>query len=429
MSRRPVRAILVGAGVAVGAIALAFPAAGQTGGGTTTTAPGGGTVHAAAACSATDAASYVTAVTTTASGGGCSDGAGNQVVNILNSFTLAGTQGSYTNPQPFILNGNGFTINANGASRILVTANAAVTTINNLTLTGGIDGGGRGAAVRTSGPLAINGSTFSNNTASNGGGAVSVDAGTITITNSQFQGNKTTGDDGGAIREHGLRGGTAPAITITGSTFLNNSSTVGSGGAIFSDGPVSLVNSTVTGNSVAGGAGQGGGISARGVSVAYTDVFKNTAAVPANGSDIFIRSGATTTTLNAFGSVIWGSACAYQGTPTGTSTGYNYLQDASCFPGGAAPPNATDKVSTTDPGLGAAANNGGPTLTLAPAAGSPLIDGVPAGACRTPPLAVGVTTDQRGLPRPDSLSPACDVGAFEVQPPPPMIVIQPRFTG
>ena len=31
-------------------------------------------------------------------------------------------------------------------------------------------------------------------------------------------------------------------------------------------------------------------------------------------------------------------------------------------------------------------------------------------------LATGITTDQRGLPRRDSASPNCDIGAVEVQP-------------
>ena len=42
--------------------------------------------------------------------------------------------------------------------------------------------------------------------------------------------------------------------------------------------------------------------------------------------------------------------------------------------------------------------------------------------------ATGITTDQRGLPRPDAASPNCDIGAVEVQPPPPTVVTA-AFTG
>jgi len=61
--------------------------------------------------------------------------------------------------------------------------------------------------------------------------------------------------------------------------------------------------------------------------------------------------------------------------------------------------------------LGELANNGGPTMTHALGADSVAIDHIPAVDC-------GVTTDQRGQPRPETGGGMCDVGAFEVQPPP-----------
>jgi hypothetical protein len=56
--------------------------------------------------------------------------------------------------------------------------------------------------------------------------------------------------------------------------------------------------------------------------------------------------------------------------------------------------------------LGELADNGGPTMTHALGAGSVAIDHIPAVDC-------GVTTDQRGEPRP--VGDGCDVGSFEVQ--------------
>jgi hypothetical protein len=58
--------------------------------------------------------------------------------------------------------------------------------------------------------------------------------------------------------------------------------------------------------------------------------------------------------------------------------------------------------STADPLLGPLADNGGPTWTHLPQAGSPAIDG--GGTC------TGV--DQRGVTRPQGI--ACDIGAVEV---------------
>jgi hypothetical protein len=116
-----------------------------------------------------------------------------------------------------------------------------------------------------------------------------------------------------------------------------------------------------------------------------------------------------------------------------TSNGFNFSDDASCgFPGPVG----------GDPMLDALANTGGPTQTRLPQSGSPLIDKVPNASCQADGAA-GITADQRGLPRPDTGSPDCDIGAVEVQPPvpnppapnapvtnaPSAVVIEPRFTG
>lgn len=89
-----------------------------------------------------------------------------------------------------------------------------------------------------------------------------------------------------------------------------------------------------------------------------------------------------------------------------------------------------DVGASNNPNLNSLANNGGPTQTMLPQSGSPLIEGVTAGSCQAGGAA-GVTTDQRGLPRPDTSSPACDIGAVEVQrpSPPTAVIVTPRLTG
>ena len=67
--------------------------------------------------------------------------------------------------------------------------------------------------------------------------------------------------------------------------------------------------------------------------------------------------------------------------------------------------NPTDRVDI-NPLLGPLATNGGPTLTQALLPGSPAIE---AGAATA-----GITTDQRGLPRPEVAAP--DIGAVRLQP-------------
>ncbi|HEU5008107.1 MAG TPA: choice-of-anchor Q domain-containing protein [Jatrophihabitantaceae bacterium] len=94
-----------------------------------------------------------------------------------------------------------------------------------------------------------------------------------------------------------------------------------------------------------------------------------------------------------------------------TSDGYNLDSDGSC---------GFDKAgdhSTVNPELGALQDNGGPTKTMMPLAGSPAIDAIPneTGSCVT-----DFPTDQRGTTRP--IGSGCDIGAVETPaavPPPP----------
>jgi len=95
--------------------------------------------------------------------------------------------------------------------------------------------------------------------------------------------------------------------------------------------------------------------------------------------------------------------------------------------------DATDKQGSGagfDPLLGSLAANGGPTQTLLPQTGSPLIDAIPTAACSggNTLATFAVTTDQRLLVRPDVVNQKCDIGSVEIQTEVPP-VIQPTFTG
>ena len=84
--------------------------------------------------------------------------------------------------------------------------------------------------------------------------------------------------------------------------------------------------------------------------------------------------------------------CATDGdTPTTEDVGYNFSDDTSCklIAG-------TSNVKTpNDPALGALANNGGPTQTLLPLAGSPLLDVIPPAASAARPSTSGASPGRR----------------------------------
>jgi len=319
--------------------------------------------------------------------------------------------------------------------------------LENLTITGGnITAGGDGGGVHSDGPVEIVGSTFTDNhvaPGSSSGGALSTQS-TVSITDSYVSGNSSSGLGGGLLAGDGATvtrtsivgntgntsGGSVSGagiagfdgdITVVASTVSGNVSPgpdgAGGGIAIYDgDGTVTIVNSTVTGNSVTNG--PGGGVFAEDVVLVYATVTGNSAPTAAN---------LETLTLTSFGSVVTG--------PTGggdnclvrspDSLGWNFADDDSCSFTNVA--NGDREGAGLDPVLGALGGNGGPTATRLPQSGSPLIDAIPNAACQTPPVAVGITTDQRGFARPEAAGGACDIGAVEVQIEP--VVVTPTFTG
>ena len=119
-----------------------------------------------------------------------------------------------------------------------------------------------------------------------------------------------------------------------------------------------------------------------------------------------------------------GSNCSVNTTPTASS--FNYSDDGSCHLTGTG-----DRQNAGDPMLAALADNSGSVATRLPLPGSPLLDAIPPTSCQADG-ATGITTDERGLPRPDPGAPTCDIGAVEVQAPagPSVAVVAtPNFTG
>ena len=297
-------------------------------------------------------------------------------------------------------------------SAALLTLDHAIVTENSVSG----DLGGEGGGVAANGAVAITHSTISFNRAVGGtsifgglGGGVL--GGTVTITDSTIANNAA----GGAVTGGGDTGGVigGDSVLVTRSTISGNTaeagSTSGSGstGGIATNGNLTVVNSTITGNAAQGPNGSGGGTGAGGKTIFVYSTASGNSAVQGSANIRFNSESADV----AFASVIvnpLGGAANCGGGAISSSAGDNYSDDASC---GFTNTAGGDRQSAADPLLGALADNGGPTLTMLPQPGSPLLDAVATADCQAG-SASGVTTDQRGISRPQGAG--CDIGAVEV---------------
>jgi predicted outer membrane repeat protein len=357
---------------------------------------------------------------------------------------------------------NGF----NGSSSALTVTGC---TFSNNTATGGLFSGG-GGGIFNDATLTVTGSTFFNNSATDGGGGGGLStAGTLTVTGSTFTDN-VAGHGGGIFNLSPFSNRTT-TVTVTGCTISNNTA-VGRGGGISLDrwraynGPqlvlvtdsaitgntagedgggiavpgtndssasLKVFNSTLTGNSASRGGGvsvergPGGTASATfvNVTVAQNTAFESGGGLYMSGvlpscANTIVAQNSAAAAPDVFGSVrsnghnLFGTVGAYlrNGVRYGASNSFNGFVFE--------PPGVVDDLiglldSPINPLLGALADNGGPTRTMALL---PLSPALGAGGIALAVDAAGqpLTTDQRGLPR--VVNGAIDVGAYQTQPQP-----------
>ncbi|MBX0330345.1 right-handed parallel beta-helix repeat-containing protein [Oscillochloris sp. ZM17-4] len=196
-----------------------------------------------------------------------------------------------------------------------------------------------------------------------------------------------SGNVGGAAGSFGGAGGTSSSSFAAG-----GGGGAGLGGGIFADGAsVTISSSTIYANASQGGLGGGGSFGAG-------DGVNGSAL----GGGVFARGGA----ISYHSSILLGnggSDCAADGGSL-SSIGYNLLAN-----GDGCPISDSGDIQLTEqsPGILPLADNGGQTRTHALDAGSPAIDAADAAGCPD--------ADQRGVARPRGT--ACDIGAYEYQPP------------
>ena len=254
-------------------------------------------------------------------------------------------------------------------------------------------GGGGGGVYNDGGTLTIERCLIEQNTAgtADNGGGLYDSGGTVTIRDSTIRNNQA-GFNGGGMLISGSAG-----ATITGSTISGNRSSFG-GGGIYNGSTMEITNSTISGNSV-DMSGGGAVWNTEKLTIIDSTIAGNLEGLETPNVGEHVGGIDNIGLLRIQGSVFSNPSGGNLETRGGTtvSLGHNLFSDGPSITLG-----PSDLVNT-DPLLGPLEDNGGPTFTQALLPGSPAID---AGVGVS-----GVTTDQRGVARPQGS--AADIGAFE----------------
>jgi len=291
------------------------------------------------------------------------------------------------------------TVSGGKATRIFYVYRSGSTlavTLRDFTLTEGfLDGSAGGAIFSEFENLTLERMVVSNSSADSGGAILYYGANwaPLTIIDSTFFGNHAEGF-GGALY---LNGNSGAPTSIQNSTFFDNQAWAynnSTGGAIYTrNSNLAIANSTFTDNSskgIGGAIGDSSGTTATVLTISNSTFYDNVAygykVDHGSGSNIYHFAGEFHLSNSILGGQ-YGDDCYTPRSPLDTNSN-NLIEDDSCSP-----------ALTGDPLLGALADNGGYTKTMAPMAGSPALGA--GSSCEI--------LDQRGYTR-DS---ACEIGAYE----------------
>jgi hypothetical protein len=264
----------------------------------------------------------------------------------LNSLTIAGAGASST------------TVNGNAAGNVFSVGGDDPVTISGLTL----ENGGSGINENAYGLVTVLDSTITDNI---GGGAIYAYETTNVVIDSTISDNVNCGSGGG------INVFNAP-ITVTDSTISGNSASDGAGAIdSYDDSQLTLTDSTVSGNS---------------------------------GGAAIVTDGSSTADIGA--SIMANNTGGPECSGPFTDEGYNIADDDSCAFGAA---TSTNSSPSLDASLGALADNGGPTQTILPSPTSPAVGAIPTGTTLNA-VQVCSRTDQRGV----ASFGHCTIGAVEV---------------
>lgn len=290
-------------------------------------------------------------------------------------------------------------VDGNGLDRVFDVRGGSAT-FREISIQGGNAGTDQGGGVRVLATLTLIRSRVHDNSAQAGGGVVAFGStAELNVIETRIY-NNTASLNGGGVYSYGTV--RLLASVMDGNTALN-------GGAIgvgATPGPVTLVNSTLSGNSASS---SGGGVYTPGTLDLYNATI--TANQAPTGGGVFVGAVAV---FNARNSILADNIDSSTGTLNPdcagqmTSQGYNLIgETAGCTIVG-----TTGNITGVSADLLPLANNGGPTLTHALMSSSQAIDhGHPSACLDDTSATLGI--DQRGWARANR----CDIGAYEYNSP------------
>jgi hypothetical protein len=299
-----------------------------------------------------------------------------------------------------------------GANFVSLLTNRGDLTLTNSTVSGNTASGGGGGGIYNDGVVNLTNSTVWSNTASSGGGGGIYNDGVVNLTNSTVSGNTTSGGGGGIYND-----GT---LSVTNSTVWGNTASGGGGGGIYNDGTANLTNSTISDNTAFGDSGGGIKNYDGTVTLTFCTLYDNHAPI---GGGLSTEDDTSQTPITHSTSIILNSLVAGNQASLGPdiagkplTKGYNLIQNTKGsvildyyhkhLPDFINIPGFQVKI---DPHL--QLNGSTTTKTYALLPGSLAIDAIPPAACPITVDGVPITTDQRGIERPQGS--ACDIGAYE----------------
>lgn len=296
---------------------------------------------------------------------------------------------------------------ADGAGGIL---NAATLDITSASVSNNDAGDGPGGGIFTSGSTTLDMVLVEDNAATSLGGGLLVTGGSVDGTDVAVRGHEGPLLLGGGIYQ--VDTGSGPAdITLHRAVISDNTVSSGGGGVVLDNGTHSFTNTTVSGNQVTDGSGEGGGIMVGGsgtLDLEFSTVVDNSAS---EGGGVENMDTSTVTYTASLISDNAGGDCDTYDSGVRVSNDFNVAGDNTCgFGQSADVNNAGPMLGST---LGPLADNGGwfgVMLTHALLPGNPALD------LATNPRPCPAT-DERGNSRPNG--PACDSGAFEAAYTPP----------